>query len=230
LLGLLVCIFAASAAQYGPELEGELLPAESAPAADTGVVGCSDQYLEGGETLPDLPLFYSRTQNDHSWGTHLMIESIVSVGRHMRWLMPDASPITIGDISAERGGFLSGHLTHRGGIDADIGIYHTANGVGGLQNPRGFDKLGDDFDAEANWAMISAFLDTGNVEWILIDQSHIRRLRNYVLSNGLLTESEADEIFPSSNYYDHSGYVRHAPNHLDHMHVRVLCSDGSHAS
>lgn len=230
LLGLLLSIFTASAAPYGPELEGELLPAESAPAADTGVAGCSDQYLEGGVALPDLPLFYTRTQNEHSWGSNLMIESIVSVGRHMRWLMPDASPITVGDISAERGGFLSGHITHRAGIDADIGLYHTANGRGGIQGPRGFDRLGEDFDAEANWAMISAFLDTGNVEWILLDQSHIHRLRAYVLSNGLLTESEAEDVFPTQNFYDHSGYVRHAPNHADHMHIRVLCADGSHAS
>lgn len=225
MVGILMSSFIAFAAQFGPELEGELAPPEPIAATDTGVVGCSDQFLEDGENLPDLPLFYLRTQPDHSWGSRLMIDTIVEGARHMRWLLPDADPITIGDIAWQHGGPLSGHVSHRGGIDADIGIYRTGAG----QNPRGFDRLGDDFDAEANWALISALLDSGNVEFILLDQAHIRRLRTYVLTNGLLTAAEAEAIFPTADYYERTGYVRHAPRHDDHLHVRVLCNDGSRA-
>lgn len=226
LVGLILLTFSAFAAQFGPSLEGEDFAAERVPVQDTGIVGCSSQFLDEGELLPDLPLFYTATQPDHSWGSHLMIDSIVQVSRHMRWLLPGASPITIGDISSERGGFLSGHMSHRGGVDADVGIYRT----GGLQNPRSFDRLGDAFDVEANWALISAFLDTGNVDFILLDQSYIHKLRTYVLAKGLMDAAEADEIFPSANYYERTGYLRHAPHHDDHLHVRVLCSDGSRAN
>lgn len=225
MLVLLLTTFSGFAAEYGPALEGEVIPFDSAPPEDTGTVGCSDQYLSGGETLPDLPLFYTRHQPDHSWGTAEMISLLVDTGRHMRWLLPTASPINIGDISAARGGFLSGHLSHRGGVDADVGIYST----GGYQGPRGFDRLGDNFDVESNWALISTMLDTGKVDFILLDQSHINRLKKYTLSHGLLTEEEVEAVFPTSRYWEHTGIVRHAANHVDHLHVRVLCGDGSHA-
>lgn len=225
MIGLVFTMFTAFAAQFGPELEGEIVPFESAASADTGIVGCSDQFLDDGVLLPDLPLFYTRAQPNNSWGTRLMIDTIVGAARHMRWLYPDASPITVGDISSRRGGPLSGHMTHRAGIDIDIGVYSK----GARQNPRGFDSPGADFDTEANWALISALLDTGNVDWILLDQSHIRRLRAYVLTNGLLTEAEAEAIFPTANHWEYTGFVRHAPNHADHLHIRVLCGDGTRA-
>lgn len=221
----------ASAAEFGPSLEGEVVPvevdnAEQGGGSDTGAVGCSDQYLESGVQLPDLPLFFTRGNPESEYGSAEMIDAIVAATRHMRWLMPEASPVTIGDISHERGGFQSGHVSHRGGVDADVGIYAT----GAKQNPRGFDTLSSNFDVVANWALISAFLDTGNVDFILLDRAHIARLRAYTTKAGLLTEAEAEEIFPSDPHpWDRTGIVRHASNHDNHMHVRVLCSDGSRA-
>ncbi len=222
----------ATGAEFGPSLEGEVVPAETeatdaAEGVDTGAVGCSDQYLEGGVQLPDLPLFFKRGITDNEWGTPEMIDAIVSATRHMRWLMPAASPVNIGDVSHEHGGFQSGHITHRGGVDADIGIYST----GAHQNANGgFEVLGDNFDVVANWALIEAFLDTGYVDFILLDHAHIARLRAYTTHAGLLTEAEADDVFPTDNHpWTRTGYLRHAPNHDNHMHVRVLCPDGSHA-
>lgn len=192
---------------------------------DTGVMGCSDQSLYAGEVLPDLPLFYTRAQPDHSWGSPEMISLIVDTGRHLRWLLPEAAPLVIGDISARRGGFLSGHLSHRGGVDADIGIYRD----GAWQDPRGFTRLGSDFDVEANWALISALLDSGNIDFILLDQAHINRLKAYTLGRGLLEAEDVEEIFPTHRQWERTGVVRHAANHVDHLHVRVLCGDGTRA-
>lgn len=229
LIALLLTALLAKGAEFGPSLEGAVVPAEAdgytpEGGSDTGSVGCSDQYLENGVQLPDLPLFLTRQVPDAEWGSSEMIDAIVSATRHMRWLMPDASPVTIGDISHQRGGFHSGHLSHRGGIDADVGIYST----GGKQNLRGFDTLGNNFDVVANWALISAFLDTGNIDFILLDQAHIARLRAYTTKAGLLTVAEAEEIFPTEAHpWDRTGIVRHAPRHDNHLHVRVLCSDGS---
>jgi hypothetical protein len=155
-----------------------------------------------------------------------MISLLVETGRHLRWLMPSGSPLLIGDISDRRGGYLSGHLSHRGGVDADVGIFQR----GAFQNPRGFTTLGDDFDPEANWALISAMLDTGLVDFILLDQGHIRRLKAYTLEKGLLGPDEVEAIFPTSRYWERTGIVRHAPNHGDHLHVRVLCADGSRSN
>jgi murein endopeptidase len=216
----------ASAAEYGPALEGEILATESSAATDTGYgSGCSDQFLENGVQLPDLPLFYHREQPNTEWGTAEMIDLIIEAGRHMSWVMPQASPFVVGDISSERGGYAAGHISHRGGVDADIGIYRT----GGWQNTRSFTRLApSELDVAATWMLMSTFLASGNVDFILIDRGHIAKLRAYVLANGLLTPEEAARIFaPEGHGWESTGTIRHAPNHQDHMHVRVLCSDGT---
>lgn len=226
---LLLAVLQAFAAEYGPTLEGDIVPSEvvAEAAMDTGVyASCADQWLDDGVQLPDLPLFYTRTTPRAAWGTPEMVDTIVEASRHMRWLMPEASPIVIGDISTEHGGFLPGHLSHRGGVDADVGIYSS----GGKQVPGQFVNPGNDFDVVANWALISALLDTGRIEFILLDQGHINRLRAYTLKAGLLTPEEAEDVFPTGGrLWERTGYVRHAPSHQDHLHVRVTCTDGAQA-
>jgi len=228
LLSLLLSYSAFAA--YGPDLEGDLLAeGASSEPADTGVVGCSDQYLKDGVLLPDLPLFLTRVQPGHAWGTREMTDLLVDTSRHMRWLMPEADPISIGEISAEHGGFLQGHKSHRGGVDADVGLYMT----GGHQNPRQFDTPGPgQFDVEANWMLMASFLESGKVDMILLDRGLIAKLKAYTLQAGLLSEEEANAIFlgEAREGYQSVGVVRHAPSHEDHMHVRVLCPDGSKAS
>ncbi|HNC95016.1 MAG TPA: penicillin-insensitive murein endopeptidase [Myxococcota bacterium] len=230
---LLATLLTAAAAGFGPSLEGfPLVPSGvgSVDSADTAAkVGCSGQYLQDGVQLPDLPLFYERVTPGSAWGTPEMIELLVETSRHMRWLMPEASKLVIGDISQQHGGVLEGHKSHRGGVDADVGIFRT----GGWQSPRGFtDLYPDEFDVEANWALISAMLETGLVDMILLDRGHINRLMAYTLRTGLLTPAEVARIFPdegSRGSWELSGVVRHAPGHTGHLHVRVLCSDGSKA-
>lgn len=221
----------AFAAEYGPALEGDLLATDAAPVEDTASpnVGCSDQYLQDGVTLPDLPLFYVRAQPDHSWGSQIMVDLIVDAGRYMSWLMPQASRFVVGDISRGGGGYLAGHVSHRGGVDADIGIYKK----GGWQNERGFTQLApSELDVEATWALAHQMLSSGKVDFILLDRSLIARLKSYVLGAGLVTEEEAARMFPVEGTratWENTGIFRHAPHHQDHMHVRVLCSDGSRA-
>jgi len=220
----------ALAAEYGPSLEGELLATEMSAIDDTAArTGCSDQYLQDGLHLPDLPLFYVRAQPDTSWGSAEMVDLLVDAGRHMSWLLPQASPFVIGDIARQRGGYLAGHLSHRGGIDADVGIYKK----GAWQAARSFTRLApSELDVEATWTLITTMLGTGNVDFILLDRKHIDRLHAYVLSAGLLTEEEAARIFPVEGtraVWENTGILRHAPHHEDHLHVRVLCSDGSRA-
>jgi murein endopeptidase len=230
---LALVINAAFAAEYGPALEGDLLATEPASVndtADTGASGgCSDANLAGGVQLPELPLFYVRAQPNAAWGSPEMIDLLVDAGRHMSWLMPAASPFVVGDISTERGGYLAGHLSHRGGVDVDIGIYKK----GGWQHPRAFTHLApSELDVEATWALVSTMLNSGKVDFILLDRSHIARLRAYVLSARLLTEEEAARVFPAEGtraVWENTGILRHAPHHQDHLHVRVLCSDGRRA-
>ncbi|MFZ5482228.1 MAG: penicillin-insensitive murein endopeptidase [Myxococcota bacterium] len=218
----------AFAAEFGPALEGEWIASEEPAPADTAAWGCSDQYLQDGVELPDLPLFYVKAQPDHSWGSPEMVDLLVEAGRHMSWLLPGASPFVIGDISRRHGGHLAGHITHRAGIDVDIGIYKK----GAWQHKNSFTTLApSELDLEANWALVSTLLDSGKVDFILLDRAHIARLRAYALKKGLLTEEEADRVMPADGrgHWADVGVLRHAPHHQDHIHVRVLCGDGTRA-
>lgn len=221
----------ALAAGFGPSLEGYPDPALDIGPVDTGdtgsTPGCSDQYLQDGVQLPDLPLFYNRIVPDSSWGSQEMVDVLIQGARHMRWLMPNASKIVIGDLSHMHGGVFEGHKSHRGGIDADVGIFKR----GGWQSPRGFTDLSpDEFDVEANWALISTFLETGKVDMIFLDRGLIARLKAYTLRTGLLAPEEAERIFPAEGSraaWENLGIVRHAPGHTGHLHLRVLCPDGT---
>ena len=54
-----------------------------------------------------------------------MIDVLTSVAEEVAWLVPEADPLVIGDISKHRGGPLPGHLSHRAGLDVDIGPFST---------------------------------------------------------------------------------------------------------
>lgn len=221
------------AMSYGPDLDGSLPSPETweegIDSSDTGLGGCSGQLLANGVQLPNQPDLYFRMQPDHTWGTAEMIDLIVAAGWSMELTMPEASPFLIGDISSHHGGALYGHRSHRGGVDADIGIYRR----GGVQSANEFvDLTPADLDLRATWTLMDSMLQSGMVDYILLDQSHIRALKAYTVRTHQLTAFEADQIFPEPNtpgLWERTGIVRHAPSHRDHMHVRVLCPDGTKA-
>ncbi len=211
----------------GPELD-EVVETDSAEV-DTGFAGgeaCSDQYLRDGVQLPERPGLFTVSSSSAAWGTSLMVDTILRVAEEMAWQLPDADPFIVGDISHPRGGYFDGHRSHRGGLDADLGIY----AKGAKQNPRGFQDLSTaEFDARANWIFIRTLLDTGNIDRIYLDQSLINVLRKYVREEEGLSAEEVDRIFPPSGtprVWAMTGVVQHVAGHRNHIHIRVLCDNG----
>lgn len=200
----------------------------AARPADTGVwTGCSDQALAEGVRLPDLPFFYHRIAPDNTWGTQTLVDLVVDAGRHMSEAAPKASPFTVGDLSHRFGGYNAGHRSHRGGVDADIGLY----ALGGLQRPNQFTELApSQLDMPATWEMIRFFLDSGRVDYILLDRSLIAAVSSWTVGQGILSQEEANGLFlvnPVGDDWSRTGVVRHAPGHRHHLHVRALCPDGT---
>ena len=114
------------------------------------------------------------------------------------------------------------HLTHRLGIDMDVGLFMDD----GRQPLGGFVPVSPQrLDAYATWILMRSFLDTGQVQHILMDQTLIDRLREYVLYDVGLDRNEVNAIFPPATRrltWAVRGVVRHAPKHGDHMHVRLV--------
>lgn len=195
---------------------------------DTGIaepVACDSQRLVDGVQLPERPELYIRWHADRSWGRPELVEVITEAAEEVAWRLPHADPFVVGDMSSEHGGLLHGHRSHRGGQDADLGLYFGE----GRQNLKGFiDVRPADLDVVATWTFIEAMLATGLVERILLDRGHIRRLRRYVIDEGLLSEEEAWATFPaegSPDLWRRDGVVQHVSGHRNHIHLRVRCAD-----
>ena len=222
----LIAVFAASAAwarSPGPDMEEA---ADTAvPVVDTGGAPCSDQWLRDGVQLPERPGLFVMVEPSASWGTETMIETILQAAQEMAWQMPDRDPILVGDISWKHGGTFEGHRSHRGGLDADLGIWDLQG-----QGRTGFrDVAPNQLDAKATWTFLKALLETGNVERIYLDQSLINVLRRYARLQEGLTAEEVDRIFPppgTPKVWSMTGVVQHVAGHRNHIHLRVLCDDG----
>jgi len=195
-----------------------------------------------GYQLPPADGLYERWDARRSWGALHMVEALQQVANRVAFQLPLADPILIGDISRRGGGPLPGHQTHHLGIDVDIGLF-----MGAGQQPLGgpIDLLPHELDVASTWVLITALLDTGQVQYMLLDRGHIEVLRRYALEEVGLDPQTVDQLFPPRGtplVWRRRGVIRHAPNHRSHLHVRltsarlddgyaedgtILASDGS---
>jgi murein endopeptidase len=187
---------------------------------------CSKYWLFRGAQLPAAPDLYKRWRPDRAYGTPEMLEVLQTAAEELAWLMPEADPLFVGDISKRSGGHLDGHRSHKGGLDADVGLFWKGGrmvlGGSGAAAARSIDP-------EANWYLIRSMLDTGLVERILLDQRIVNTLRRWTVENGELTQEEANRIFwrnmSNTEVWSLDGVVHHHPGHANHMHVRVKCPE-----
>ncbi|MFT4626080.1 MAG: hypothetical protein ACI8PZ_004751 [Myxococcota bacterium] len=174
-----------------------------------------------GHQLPRDDGLYVRWDAENAWGTEPLVTTVSHVAERMAWLVPGAEPLMVGDMSTRGGGELFGHKTHDTGQDADLGLYLT----GRRQPLDGFvDVRPHQLDLEANWLLIRELLDTGNVQFILLDQGHIDTLSAYLVEQRGFPQSYVDEVMPPPDdrlEWGTHGVVRHAPNHRSHLHVHV---------
>jgi len=74
--------------------------------------------------LPESPVLFKIWHPTKAYGTPELVTALQIAAQDMERMMPEAEPIVVGDMSRPNGGHLSGHRSHRGGLDADIGIYY----------------------------------------------------------------------------------------------------------
>ena len=130
---------------------------------------------------------------------------------------PDTVPVVVGDLSAERGGYLKPHRSHQSGRDADVGYYRTKN-----RALRWFKTLPiGELDLSKTWTFIEALLRTGAVEYIFIDHSVQKALRDHARSRGFAAR-ELDQIFQFPGR-KRRALIRHVAGHKNHLHVRFVC-------
>jgi hypothetical protein len=193
---------------------------------DRAPIACDESGLANGRQLPEAPELYTRWNPDRSYGAFELIDTLGDAARAVATALPNADPIVIGDMSQKGGGWISGHRTHQGGRDADIGLF-----VGDHRQPLAgafVDVPPQALDVEATWLLIESLLDSGQVQFILLDAGLITTLRAYVLEHHRVEAHEAERIFPAGPVpFSEPGVVHAAAGHRNHMHVRVTCdADG----
>jgi LysM repeat protein len=187
--------------------------------------------LVGAVQLPRDRAYYLRHPK-RAWGLPHVVESTRAAVMAVKKKHPRVHRLAIGDISAERGGRLSGHKSHRGGRDVDVGLYFRRSPSSYPQKFVGAKAA--PLDHAATWALIEAFYEqskrAGGPVQIFLDFEVQGEIHDWARKHGV-SRRVLREVFQ----YPHGrwvrrGLVRHEPAHDDHLHVRYGCPKGVRCS
>jgi penicillin-insensitive murein endopeptidase len=147
-----------------------------------------------------------------AWGTRETIDALGHIIDRVNERFPGAPPLTIGHVSAQRGGHLSPHVSHQAGRDADVGYYYRTPARAFIT------ATADNLDMPRTWALVKAAIKETDVEMILMDRSVQRVLADYAALNG---EDPAfiDEVFQIRGKNARAP-IRHIKGHHNHLHFR----------
>jgi penicillin-insensitive murein DD-endopeptidase len=171
-----------------------------------------------------------RPLGTRNYGTPVLIRSIGRAAAEVRRLAPDGADLVIGDLSAQFGGKVNGHASHRTGRDVDLLYYVTTPDGLSLRSP-GFVHVGSDglavtpsgrhvlLDVRRQWLLIRTLLLDSEAEvlWIFASRDVEALITEYARSTGEPAELVWRAI---SVLYQPSD----SANHDDHLHVRVACT------
>ncbi len=196
----------ATLAAFNPELPAdqrlaagtEVMVHAGSLAASESVGPPNDGRLVGGVPLPEARAWTLPADRSRAFATGETIAAITAALDTYAALYPDGEPIQIGDLSARRGGPISGHQSHQTGRDIDVRLIAAASG--------------DSFDAGRNWSLVKAFIDGGGVGWIFLNRTQ---------QNWLRTAAQADVGAAAALRY--FAVIGHERGHTIHMHIRFLC-------
>jgi LysM repeat protein len=155
---------------------------------------------------------YAPVATATAWGTEETLTYLDAALAKVHAAIPDTPPLPLGDISAERGGPISPHVSHQSGRDLDIGYFYRGE-------ERWYRRgTAQNLDLERNWAFVRALVTETDVDLIFIDHSIQALLKEHALSIG---EDRAwvDGLFGGSG---ERAIIRHARGHATHIHVRFF--------
>lgn len=155
----------------------------------------------------------------HSWGTQETIDFLIRAIDKVHAQFPDTDKMRIGHISARDGGPLKPHKSHQSGRDVDISYYYKQDRPFHWYQRANADNL----DVPRTWALVRALLTDTDAEFIFINTSIQRLLKQHAVSIGEDGEW-LDDVFQ----YRRSRtaprglgpIIRHAHGHDTHIHVR----------
>lgn len=168
--------------------------------------------------------------NGRHFGTPRFVKALQRAAAKVGRERP-ASTLTIGDLSARRGGRISSHSSHRTGRDADLLLYTTTlDGVPVTSS--GFVHVGPDglawdegdkrflrFDVEREWLLVKALVEDpeARVQWLFVSRAVEAMLIEWARARG----ESGDTIVRAMDTLLQPAPPAQA--HDDHLHVRIAC-------
>jgi penicillin-insensitive murein endopeptidase len=163
----------------------------------------------------------------HFWGTWQLVQLLERAAYGVAQRVP-GSRLSVGELSAERGGDLPGHASHESGRDADIGFYM----LDGAEKPfaafafANFDGRGRGlapnrglrFDVRRNWELLARLITDAEarVQYAFVAPA----IRQLLLNQG-------KKLGVSRSVLERAARVMVQPGekhpHGNHFHVRIYC-------
>lgn len=179
---------------------------------ESSLVRYAGEYREGG----------------HFYGTSQLVQLLERAAARVHQRLPGAR-LSVGELSAERGGSLPGHRSHESGRDADIAFY-MLDARGRPYEPFAFAAFGADgvgrrpnamlrFDDDRNWELVARLVadPDARVQHIFVSRTIQRRLLQTAARRraprSVVARAEQVMVQPS-----------HGHPHANHFHVRVYCN------
>jgi hypothetical protein len=174
--------------------------------------------LEHGALLPESDLYTRRQPTSGLYGSSHTIEQLQRAFAIFRHDSGYEGTVIIGAMSRRWGGRFSPHVSHQSGRDIDIRLPMWPSVPTSVRSPHP-----DEVDWYATWALIDAFIATGEVSAIFLDVSRHRYLYEAARAMGETPES-LEPVIKWPNWTGKTApVVHHADGHDTHIHVRIKC-------
>lgn len=195
----------------------------------TGPIGgTSNGVLVGAIEMDSKGVGYEfYHKRDRRFGSKELTKIVQNVAQKVDENHP-GTVLNVGDLSGEGGGKITGHSSHRTGLDVDLAFFvknpaksNTREFLLALHDPNGVaihDNQVGMFDMEKNWTVVEALLTDAEVQvqWIFVSKG----LKARLLSYGLHRQKDLAVL-------EKAAHVLHQPGdsaiHNDHFHVRIYC-------
>lgn len=216
LVGLLMLLMVPGAARaQGADWGGFEIPS---PAPSHAVGTYSNGCLMGGAPLPPEGRGYQvvRLSRDRYYGHPALIDYLIDLG--VRAEAAGLGPILVADLSAPRGGPLSGHASHEIGLDADVWLRLGVPDLSRAEREGLYSTLLVDraaFTVNRAWTPDHAAL-------IRLAADDPRVARIFVHAAIKIAMCEMD--WPDRSFLR---VVRPWFGHDSHMHIRLVCPEGA---
>ena len=193
------------ASRYPLPADASGFPEVAVPEHGESVGRPSRGRLRDGAPLPEGP--YTIRFDWQAFGSASTVWNVARVLRAFRAETGFEGELFVGAMSRRSGRRLRPHRSHQSGRDVDVRLP-------AMPHAQGYELQADEVDWHAAWALVDAFVRTGDVQVIFLERKLRRRLERAGLALGA-DDARIAEVMAK---------VRHSPGHTAHVHVRFQCA------